>query len=475
MKSLGVATAGSKGQPPIVHKYGGSCLATPELTVRCAKLVSAAAKEPGSVVVVVSALKGQTNLVREMLDRLVTGSDGIDYFMEEVRARHELMAESTIMDRHLRADVMDRMAVLAMRLERLLWGVTYTEELTPRSRDAALTHGERLSAHLFAGVLTDRGTAAVALEADVAGVVTDGVFGSASADIEATSRNLGRTIRAIIKEDSVPVLTGFFGADPHGHCTTFGRNGSDYSAAVVARALGSPLLTLWKDVPGFMSADPNTVARARLLPLVTYEEAAELSYFGTDVLHPRTVEPLRPAGIPIQIRDIHNPHMAGSVISPEAEVDVRSIKSVTRAGGISILKVHSASIGLRPRLLSLMIKSLADAGVHILGLSTSQACLGVIVRTKDLDAAENAVQAADLPELERIDRMSDLALVGAVGSGALEDPSVVPRMLTTVAGLGSPVVTVAAGPSTAAVYFVVDDAVSQRAVEVVHANFCEDR
>ncbi len=458
---------------PPVQKFGGSCLATPELTVRCSRIVAEACQAPSSVVIVVSALKGQTNLVREMLDRLLAGGNGIDNFMEEVRARHRLMAESTIMDRHIRGRVMDRMETLATQLERLLWGVIYTEELTPRTRDQALTHGERMSAHLFTGVLEDRGTPGVPLEADEAGVVTDGVFGSASADLVTTAMKLGQTIKGVLDRKEVPVLTGFFGADANGHSTTFGRNGSDYSAAVAARALGSPVLTLWKDVPGFMSADPDVVARARLLPLVTYEEAAELSYFGLRVLHPRTVEPLRPAGIPIQIRDIHNPDRPGSMISPEALSEERTIKSVTCTRGISILKVHSASIGIRPTLLSSMISALADEGIHILGMSTSQACLGVVLRSKDVERARRAVKEANLPELEGIEAMSGLALVGAVGSGALDDPTVVPRMMATIADLGESVATLAAGPPSAAIFFVIKEDVSSEAVQQVHATFCE--
>jgi len=465
----------SKGIGPVVHKFGGSCLATPELTVRCARISTDAAASSGGTLIVVSALKGQTNLIREMVDRLLAGGDGIDNFMEEVRARHELMAQSTIMDRHVRSASLERIEQIATRLERLLYGVIYTEELTPRSRDQALTHGERMSVHLFTGVLQDRGTDAVALEADEAGVITDGVYGSATADFDATSLHLGKTVRDILDKDQVPVLTGFFGSDVEGHTTTFGRNGSDYSAAVAARAMGSPVLTLWKDVPGFMSADPSVVARARLVPLISYEEAAELAYFGLQVLHPRTVEPLRPAGIPIQIRDIHNPEHAGSMISPRAETRDHSIKSITCAKGISILNVHSASIGIRPKLLARIITALAQENIQILGMSTSQASLGVVLRAKDLVRADTAVRRADLPELERVDSKSGFALVGAVGAGALEDPSIVPRMMATLSELGQGVANVASGPSAAAVYFVLDEAVSGKAVEMVHAAFCEDR
>ena len=469
-----MATTETDGGGPLVHKFGGSCLATPELTVRCARIATDASAAPKGTLVVVSALKGQTNLIREMLDRLLAGGDGIDNFMEEVRARHEYIAQSTIMDRHIRSSVMDRVERLVTRLERLLYGVIYTEELTPRSRDQALTHGERMSVHIFSGVLADKGTSAVPLEADEAGVITDGVFGSATADIEATSLHLGETIRDVLEDGDVPVLTGFFGSDANGHTTTFGRNGSDYSAAVAARALGSPVLTLWKDVSGFMSADPSVVAKARLVPLISYEEAAELAYFGLEVLHPRTVEPLRPAGIPIQIRDIHNPENAGSMISPRAEVTDKAIKSITCAADISILNVHSASIGIRPRLLARIISALAKANTQILGLSTSQASLGVVLRTGELEAAEEAIRSFNLPELERLESVSGLALVGAVGAGALEDPSVVPRMMATLSELGQGIANVASGPSAAAAYFVVDGSVAPRAVELVHAEFCED-
>jgi aspartate kinase len=459
---------------PIVHKFGGSCLATPELTIRCSRIATDAFSAPRKAVIVVSALKGQTNLIREMLDRLLAGGDGIDNFMEEVRARHQYMAQSTIMDRHIRSAVMERVETLSTRLERLLYGVIYTEELTPRTRDQALTHGERMSAHIFAGVLVDKDTTAVPLEADEAGVITDGVFESATADIDATSLHLGSTISDVLDRGDVPVLTGFFGADVDGHTTTFGRNGSDYSAAVAARALGSPVLTLWKDVSGFMSADPAVVAKAKLVPLISYEEAAELAYFGLEVLHPRTVEPLRPAGIPIQIRDIHNPEHPGSMISPRAETKDRTIKSITCASEIAILNVHSASIGIRPRLLSRIIAALAKVDIQILGLSTSQASLGVVLRSGDLEAAEQSIRSFNLPELERIESNSGFALVGAVGAGALEDPSVVPRMMATLSDLGQGVATVASGPSSAAAYFVVDASVAHRAVELVHAEFCED-
>jgi len=467
------ATAADKGGP-VVHKFGGSCLATPELTVRCSRVAADAFEAPSKAVIVVSALKGQTKLIRAMLDSLLAGENGIENFMEEIRARHQFMAQSTIMDRHIRSAAMERVEKLVIRLERLLYGVIYTEELTPRSRDQALTHGERMSAHIFAGVLSDRGNTAIPLEADKAGVITDGVFGSATANIEATSLHLGNTIKEVLDRGDVPVLTGFFGSDADGHTTTFGRNGSDYSAAVVARALGSPVLTLWKDVAGFMSADPAVVARARLVPLISYEEAAELAYFGLEVLHPRTVEPLRPVGIPIQIRDIHNPDHPGSMISPRAESNNRSIKSITCARDIAILNVHSASIGIRPRLLARIISALAKADIQILGLSTSQASLGVVLRTRDVKAAEEGIRMFKLPELERIESIEGFALVGAVGAGALEDPSVVPRMMATLSELGHGVATIASGPSSAAVFFVIDGSVAQRAVELVHAEFCED-
>jgi aspartate kinase len=162
------------------------------------------------------------------------------------------------------------------------------------------------------------------------------------------------------------------------------------------------------------------------------------------------------------------------MISPRAESNNRTIKSITCASEIAILNVHSASIGIRPRLLARIISALAKADIQILGLSTSQASLGVVLRGKDLVAAEKAIRSFKLPELERIESTSGYALVGAVGAGALEDPSVVPRMMATLSELGHGVANVASGPSSAAAYFVVDQAVAHKAVELVHAEFCED-
>ncbi len=457
---------------PRVHKFGGSCLSSPELTLRCADIVKDEAQRGNGVVVVVSALKGQTNLTRELLVRLIKGEDGLETFMEEVRARHQLMVESTIVDRSLRSEILGTIEGLATRLERLLWGVVYTEELTPRLRDQILTHGERMSAHLFSGVVRGKELDCVALEADQSGVVTDGVFGTATANLEATSIGLGSTIMPILKRGGVPVLTGFFGADMEGHATTFGKNGSDYSAAVAARALRAPLLTLWKDVPGFLSADPRIVPEAHLLPSVTFEEAAELAYFGLDVLHPRTVEPLRPVGIPIQIRSINAPDVDGSIISPHDGPPEGKIKSVTSTGAITMLKLHAVAIGVRPGFLAAITKALAEKDIQALGLSTSQACLGVLLRTRDAPGAIKAIKEAAVPELERIERIGELALVGAVGSGAIDNPEVTTSMMDAVADLGSPVVTVALGPSTAAIYFVVEEAVAQKAVKVVHGACC---
>jgi aspartate kinase len=133
------------------------------------------------------------------------------------------------------------------------------------------------------------------------GLVTDGKFGDATAEMPKTSQNLHFHLDPLLKEGMIVLVPGFFGVSDAGDITTFGRGGSDYSAAVVAAALGAEVLEVWKDVPGYMSADPRFVPSARLISLLAYDEAAELSYFGAKILHPRTVEPLRKASVNIEM------------------------------------------------------------------------------------------------------------------------------------------------------------------------------
>lgn len=238
------------------------------------------------------------------------------------------------------------------KVERLYYGLSFTKEITPRIRDAISSFGERFCVELLTSALQFRGLEAIYLLPHKIGLLTDGKYGDASANMRKTTQNLQKHVRPLLNGDTILFIPGFFGVSEGGDITTFGRGGSDYSAAVVAVALHAEMLEVWKDVSGFMSADPKVVREAQHIPVLSYEEAAELSYFGAKILHPRTVEPLRRKKLDIAIKNTVDPDAEGSLITARSPMPKMGVRSVAHDTDIGILKVHASGVGARPGVLA---------------------------------------------------------------------------------------------------------------------------
>ena len=236
-----------------VSKFGGACVSRPEMYDRVARILQA---DAGRRWVVVSAVAGVTDSLLGTIAKPREEKE-IDLYIGEVRRRHLSLLPKSRQD-HAADETIE---ALCTKLERLLYGIAYTEEITPRTRDFALSFGERLSAQVVAANLRERGLDADPFEADQIGLLTDETYGNATALLEETKVHLAPFLRRQADAGRVSVITGFFGLSPEGKTATFGRGGSDYSAAVVAHALGLPTVEVWKDVGGFMSADPKIVPR----------------------------------------------------------------------------------------------------------------------------------------------------------------------------------------------------------------------
>jgi len=266
-------------------------------------------------------------------------------------------------------------------------------------------------------------------------------------------------------------VPGFFGVSEKGEITTFGRGGSDYSAAVIAAALNAEVLEVWKDVPGYMSADPKFVPEAQMIPLLSYDEAAELSYFGAKILHPRTVEPLRRLGLAIAVKNTMNPDAPGSLITAKSAQGKIPIKSVAHDTDIAILKVHASGVGARPGVLARVSSTITGSGLNIKSVVTSQTCISFLLGRKDLDKAYQAIQLLSPKPYRRLEKVQDVALVGIVGKGLLRQKGIAARCFTAVADRNVNVEMISFGPSEVAVYFLVRNKDLQKAVEAIHTSF----
>ncbi|HVE13885.1 MAG TPA: aspartate kinase, partial [Elusimicrobiota bacterium] len=279
-------------------KFGGSSVRGAEPIRRVIEIVRGRlARKP---VVVVSAMRGTTDALIALGQDLARGSA---YRLGAIRQEHlkavaDLGLEPRIVEREL------------AELEALAKGVAMVRELSPRSWDAMVSFGERLSARIIAAAFAKAGIAARAHDAFDAGMLTDDRFGAARPLPEADAA----IRKALGKPKELAVVTGYIGKTKGGEVTTLGRNGSDYTATILGAALGAEEVEIWTDVDGVMTADPALVGGARSLKRLSFAEASELAYYGGRVLHPATLLPAVRKGIPIRVLNTFRPGAPGTVI-----------------------------------------------------------------------------------------------------------------------------------------------------------------
>jgi len=453
----------------IVMKIGGSSLRDVASIERVVEIITRC--EENERIVVLSAVSGVTDHLIKCVDQALDSERKINVLLEYLLLLHRELIAGIIKAASLRRKVLDEVEYLLSRLEKLLFGVSYTGECTRRTRDLILSFGERLAVQLVAGCLQDRDQAAVALEADRIDLIANGAFGYGNADLGRTAEMLPAHLAEFLHRDSIPVITGFFGRTPEGHTITFGRGGTDYSAAIVAHAMNCRELQIWKDVDGFLTASPQVVNGARPLRLLAYEEAAELSYFGASILHPRTVEPLVEKQIPAVIKNTFHPEAPGTVIGPERHLDEKVIKSVTYNRDIGALRLHGVSIGQQVGFLTRVVSALSEANINIISVITSQTSVNLLFNKDDVTRSRKIIEKQKITYLDHIEPLMDIALVGVVGEGLAETKGLAARVFTAVARANTNVEMISSGASKVAQYFIIKEKDIERTVAAIHSEF----
>ena len=451
-----------------VIKIGGGCLKGEETIAEILELI---AERGHGHIFVLSALSGITNLLIDGMSRALEDEEQIPLLIQEIREQHLLVARHLVCgDENLKGFTHDFSASLK-KLERLYYGLNFTGEVTPRLWDSIVSFGERFSVELISYALHCRGIQAEYRMPKEIGLLTDGKFGDATANLAKTAKIFQEKLLPLLDPEKMLFLPGFFGVSEQGDITTFGRGGSDYAAAVVAAATQAECLEIWKDTDGFMSADPKLVPDAKLIPLLSYEEAAELAYFGAKILHPRTMEPVRKAKISIAIKNTLNPDAEGSLIAGKSPKTRSVVKSVAHNGEIGVMKIHASGVGARPGILGCVADCLAEHGLNIKSAITSQTCISLLLDAKDLDAGQRALQKMKPRPYQRLEVLDDVAMLGVVGEGLLQHTGLAATCFTAVAGRGINVEMISFGPSRAALYFLVRQKNLHEAAQAIHHSF----
>ena len=461
---------------PQVHKFGGASLADSAAVRHAVEIVQSYRPEP--TVVVVSAMAGVTDALLEVARQAGTGDERtVASLISQLRSRHAEVARTLLPAGGSRAAMLAHVADVFQELEALAQGLRLLRELTPRTTDYLIARGERLSARLFAEVLEQAGNKAKYVDAaDL--VHTDAAFGHASPDFGRTDRSAQRLLHPLLARGVIPVIPGFLGLTPAGEVATLGRGGSDLTATLLARALGASQVSLWKDVPGLLTADPRVVPDARVIPQLHTREAAELAYYGAKVLHPRALIPLAGRRIPIYIRPFADPKSEGTEVSERVAPGRFPVKALTAAGGQALITVTGNGMLGVPGIAARTFAALHSRkiSVSLISQASSEHSICFSVPEPFADAARQSLLREFQGEIGRreidgVEVSPGMATVAVVGLGMHGTPGVAAAAFSALAAGGINVVAIAQGSSELNISVVVAAGDAAEAQRRIHTAF----
>jgi aspartate kinase len=446
----------------IVMKFDAGAIGSHDRLREVARLVQQhKARKP---VVVTSALPKVTDLLLEAADLAAARQSDYEERVQEVKTLHEQLAEAVLPDGPARRRFLKHLHDVTEEL-RVLYSAAYAlSELTPRTRDAVAAIGERLSSELVAEALSQQGLRAETIDARTI-ILTDDAFGEASPLLEEIGPRLKLKMKPMLGTGQVPVVGGYMGATREGVTTTLGRGGADATAAVIGTLLDAEEIQIWTEVDGLMSVDPKLVPDAQAIPRVSPEEAAELAYFGTKVLHPAMIRPAVDKGIPVRICNTREPSAPGTLITTSADLGPSGPCAVAFRKGITVVLISQPKMLMATGFLRQVFEIFERHHTPIDLIATSEVSISVTVD----DVEHLAEIKADLARLGEVRILRETAIVSLVGRGFFRYQGLARRIFEALSDVN--VVMISFAASDANVSVVVDEADTERAVHSLHREF----
>ncbi len=413
---------------------------------------------------VVSALGGVTDKLLEVAALARRGD-----------AKHALALVDQLYARHLETlaslapgehggPVPEAVDALFSQLRAIAGAVAVLHEASPRSLDAIAAIGELASSRLVTAALVSAGIPATWADPRAL-IVTDEGFTQAAPLFDETVEQTEANLRPALDNGRVIVTGGFVGATRHGITTTLGRGGSDYSASLLGAALGADEVQIWTDVDGMLTADPRVVESPRLVPYLSFAEAAELAYFGAKVLHPKTIQPAAARNIPVRILNTFKPHAPGTLIADGASPEPSTVTALACKKGITVVTITSTGMLMAYGYLRRLFEVFERYRTPVDVVSTSEVSVSVTI--DDRTHLESIVAA--LSTFAEVSVSNHLALVAVVGDRYGADPTAFSRVVKALHGL--PLRLVSQADARRNVTLVLDQDDLPAAMSQLHAEF----
>jgi len=458
-----------------VLKFGGSSLADAKRFNRAADIILSN-KQQSPVTAVLSAPAGVTNHLVSVVARVSTGLDAKDDIAGIDSIYRNLVSELKTLYSTLALDELELFLHAELgEMSQLLHGVSLLSQCPPSIEARILSKGERLSIKVMHELMIARGIKVAQINPVQMLQAKTGGYLQAVVDIDVST---GKFKQQPLANDTLYLMPGFTAGNEQGETLVLGRNGSDYSAAVLAACVRAECCEIWTDVDGVYSCDPRLVKNPNLLESLTYAEAMELSYFGAKVLHPKTIAPIAQYHIPCLIKNTLNPQGKGTLIGGSEEQSNQAVKAISDLCDLTMLTVSGPGMKGMVGMAGRIFTAISRAGVSIVLItqSSSEYSISFCIHSSDSKQARTAlIQEFELELenqlLEPISEKSELAIVSLVGDGMRTVKWVASRFFTSLAQAQINIVAIAQGSSERSISAVIDMHCAQDAIKICHQNF----
>ncbi len=446
----------------IVMKFGGTSVQDAQAIDRIAGIVRERLHE--QPVVVVSALAKITDQLLAMASAAGAGDKTKALGLCQAARERHFQTASELLGPQALAQIQPELEKDFNGLEELLRGIVAVGELTLRTTDNIAGFGERVSSKIAAAAFSLRGINASHVDSRQC-LVTDDNFGKAVPQFEETDARLAEIVKPLLNRGRVPVMGGFIASTREGVSTTLGRGGSDFSAAIVGAGLEAQRIEIWTDVDGMMTTDPNLCPEAHRIKCISFEEAAELAYFGAKVLHPATLLPAIQKNIPVLVLNSRNPKNEGTRITATAPKSKNFFKAIAAKKRITVVDVVATRMLMAHGFLKSIFEVFANHRCPVDMVSTSEVSVSLTVDSNESIAAI----AADLAKLADVKYAGRKAIVCLVGENIRSTPGIAARVFSAIPDVN--IHMISQGASEINISFVVDEADVPEAVSRLHKAF----
>ncbi len=461
----------------LVMKFGGTSVGTVAAMQQAVEIIRDARRDWRELVVVVSALAGITNLLIDSAVRAARGDlTTFHAAVCQLNDRHHEMAETLVDDLARKHQLHQEINYLIADFSNLCQAIHVLGEASPRALDAVASLGERLSARILASAVESAGITASLVESTQL-IITDDHFTNAVPDMAFTTQRTRQVLRPLLQAGRVPIVTGFIGSTPSGLTTTLGRGGSDYSASILAVALGAGEVWIWTDVDGVMTADPRLVPDARTIPVLSYREVAEMAHFGAKVLHPKSIHPVIEAGIGLRVCNTFNPSGPDTRLVNDTQPEHNgAIRAITAIRGLQLVTLSGRGMLGVPGVAGRIFSAVATTGISVPLIieSTSEQAICFPAPKESVPEVIQTLHKHLSTEFQRRDIESvvasdDVDIITVVCPGLRVTPGVAGQIFGVLGNAGINVLGISFGASDVSINLIVSASDTHNAVRVLHA------